>query len=325
MVDSGLLPWLAADWISLARRESVNRLPHALLVTGPPGIGKTSFCHFAARAFLCGNRSFAGACGECHSCKLLDAETHPDFLKISPAEGKSVISVDQVRSLSEELELTPQCSQRKIAVIDPAECMNTNAANSLLKTLEEPGTGIILFLVCTTPGFLAATIRSRCQAISLHVDDISVAESWLHRQGLADAGQKLSLSPGAPLNALGLADGKQIAFQQELYEDVLAVIYGKLPVSHTATKYASHETREILGFVMHWFAGAIKCRMGCDDSAAKSGQQAQSLELSKTMDLANLFNIYSALQKLNATDSSSFKTQTVLEGIFADMRLNILN
>lgn len=236
-----------------------------------------------------------------------------------------MISVDQVRSLILELELTPQCSSRKIAVIDPAESMNMNAANSLLKTLEEPGPTIVILLVCTTLGFLPATIRSRCQSIQLHVDDLSVAQSWLERQGLGDVGAKLSQSPGAPLNALALADGKQIAFQQELYEDVLAVIAGKLPVSHAATKYASHETREILRLAMHWFAGAIKCRMGCAESAAKSAQQARSNALSKTMDLENLFNIYSKLQKLNATDSSSFKTQTVLEGLFADMRLKLLN
>lgn len=325
MTDRALLPWLAADWDGLARRESANRLPHAMLVTGPSGVGKTSFCHFAARAFLCSKRTLEGACGECESCKLIEAETHPDFLKISPADGKSVISVDQVRALIEELELTPQCSTRKIAVIDPAECMNMNAANGLLKTLEEPGSSIIILLVCTTPGFLPATIRSRCQSINLHVQDASVAISWLHNQGLADAGTQFSHSPDAPLNALALADGKKIAFQQELYEDVLAVISGRLPVSQAATKYGSYETRDILGLVMHWVAGAIKGQMGCTESASKSAQQARASELSKTMSLEELFNIYSKLQKLNATDSSSFKTQTVLEGLFADMRLNILN
>lgn len=325
MTDNALLPWLSADWDGLARRESLNRLPHAMLVTGPSGIGKTSFCHFAARAFLCSRRSLQGACEECESCKLIEAGTHPDLLNISPAIGKSVISVDQIRALIEELELTPQCSSRKIAVIDPAEKMNINAANGLLKTLEEPGSSIIILLVCTTPGFLPATIRSRCQSVHLHVEDVSVAESWLHNQGLSDAGAKLSHSPEAPLNALALADGKQLAFQQELYADVLAVISGKLPVAHAATKYASYETRDILGLVMHWIAGAIKYRMDCAESAAKSAQQARSDELSKTMGLEELFNIYSKLQKLNATDSSSFKTQTVLEGLFADMRLNILN
>lgn len=325
MTDRALLPWLAADWDGLARRESANRLPHAMLVTGPSGVGKTSFCHFAARAFLCSKRTLEGACGECESCKLIEAETHPDFLRISPADGKSVISVDQIRALIEELELTPQCSTRKITVIDPAECMNMNAANGLLKTLEEPGSSIIILLVCTTPGFLPATIRSRCQSINLHVQDASVAISWLHNQGLADAGDKFNHSPDAPLNALALADGKKIAFQQELYEDVLAVISGRLPVSHAATKYGSYETRDILGLVMHWVAGAIKGQMGCAESASKSAQQARASELSKTMGLEELFNIHSKLQKLNATDSSSFKTQTVLEGLFADMRLNILN
>ncbi|MCB1756752.1 MAG: DNA polymerase III subunit delta' [Gammaproteobacteria bacterium] len=323
--DNPLLPWLATDWQRLAKRQRNGRLPHAMLISGKSGVGKSSFSRFAAQTFLCKQPGPEGYCGQCESCLLFAAGTHPDFLPVGPAEKKTIIGIDQVRELIDELELTPQCSQRKVAVIDPADSMNSNAANCLLKTLEEPASSDLILLVCTTPGYLPATIRSRCQSIQLSVDNHEQALAWLLAKGLPDAADCLELTPEAPLKALAFADGRQLKLQNELLADLLALIHGREVIAGVAAKYAGEEARSLLVLLLGWFAAAIKHKMGCAKAVPGSASETQIPALAKAYSLDKLFNIYNKINNLNVINSSSFKTQTVLEGIFADMRLNHLN
>jgi DNA polymerase-3 subunit delta' len=320
------MPWLRGQWANLAQRLLHQRLPQALLLSGVSGIGKSAFAQFVARAFLCDTPTADGHCGQCDACRLFAAGTHPDFLAISPEEGKAQISIDQIRRLIEEMGLTPQCSRYKVAVLDPAEAMNANAANALLKTLEEPASTHVLMLVSTTPGFLPATIRSRCQAMRLHVENAELAQQWLQQQGLDNAAELLAREPNAPLRAMMLADGEEMAFRQGLLDVVLAVAAGRMPAGQAAAQYAKADTRRVLALLLRWFAQSAELKLaGClrqpPDAQLYSGVKA----LSDAFDHSKIFNIYSQLLRLHGMAGSSFKTQTVLEGIFADMRLNQLN
>ncbi len=322
--NNSLLPWLQSHWKQLLDRHLQNRLPHALLIAGPSGIGKSSFSRFVSQSFLCQRVDGTGYCGECESCHLIAAGSHPDWLLLEPPEKKSVISVDQVRGLINELELTPQCGQKKIALIDPAESMNTHAANCLLKTLEEPAPSDLIILICSVPAYLPATIRSRCQTIFLSVQHPRLALGWLRAQGIEHAERFLSCQPDSPLGALRLADAKELQFQQELLEDVNGLVLGRSTVTRTAAKYSGVETRSVLSLLLRFISQAIKHKMHCADRAGMYLPENRIKALSDCLSLEDLFNIYNKLQKLIAINNSSFKTQAVLEGIFADMRLNHL-
>ncbi|QDT33336.1 DNA polymerase III subunit delta' [Thalassoglobus polymorphus] len=153
-----------------------SRTAHAYLFVGPSGIGKKLFAHNMAQALFCERCPDAdfNACGECSSCKQIQAGTHPDLLTIGCPEGKRELPIELLigsreqrgrTGLCHELALRPMSASRRIAIIDDAETMNEASANSLLKTLEEPPPGVILFLIAPDTDPILPTIRSRCQTV----------------------------------------------------------------------------------------------------------------------------------------------------------------
>ncbi|RMG36493.1 MAG: DNA polymerase III subunit delta', partial [Gammaproteobacteria bacterium] len=143
-----LLPWQTDRWEELVARRRSGRFPHALLLSGPQGIGKRQFAHRVAAALVCDATDPAAApCGSCRSCRLVRSGTHPDIRWLTPeAEGKA-IRVDAVRSLIDQSSLTTQAQGMRVFIVEPADAMNAAAANALLKTLEEPPASSCLLLV----------------------------------------------------------------------------------------------------------------------------------------------------------------------------------
>jgi DNA polymerase-3 subunit delta' len=140
-----------------------DRLPHALVFAGPPGVGKHSLAKLVARRLDCAAPQGAEPCGQCRSCRKIDAGTNPDVREIVP-DG-AFIKIEQVRALIAEIAFEPFESRYRVAILDPAEAMRNEAANSLLKTLEEPPSRTYLFLVTASPYALLPTIRSRCRVL----------------------------------------------------------------------------------------------------------------------------------------------------------------
>ena len=148
-----------------------NRLPQAYIFYGPEGIGKASMALLLAKALNCG--SFNGdICDKCSSCYKIEKRIHPDVQIFHP-EGKE-ISIEQMRYLSNQINLKPFEGKFKVYIIDPAEQMSIEAANALLKTLEEPPANSLIILITTHLSALLPTMRSRCQL--LHVSTISIRE-----------------------------------------------------------------------------------------------------------------------------------------------------
>ena len=170
MADTNSEILFADQWCNLQARIAADRIPHALLLSGPVGVGKKQFARRFAAALLCqqpaDNRV---ACGHCSACHLIAAGSHGDYIEISPEEDSRVIKIHQIRSLCEELGLTAQLGGHRVAIIQPADVMHNAAANSLLKTLEEPRPGVVIVLVTAKLGSLPVTIRSRCQRMRLSV------------------------------------------------------------------------------------------------------------------------------------------------------------
>ena len=149
---------------SLRGAISSGKISHSHLFHGPKGVGKASVANAFAQIVLCKNRlaESVTSCGHCSSCQKMVAGQHPDFFNIEMEEGKTRISIDQIRELGAFLSLTPMESPWKVALIDDAAQMNAAAANALLKTLEEPPEQSILIINTYRPGALLPTIRSRC-------------------------------------------------------------------------------------------------------------------------------------------------------------------
>lgn len=203
------LPWLDAITESLDARIKSDRLGHAPLIHGADGTGKRVLGQWLARRLLCLDPSAGQPCARCQACRLIDTGTHPDLFIVEVAEGKRGIEVDQIRDLSERLQLTASLGSRRVGLIVEANAMNQNAANALLKTLEEPPSGAWLVLLSHQPARLVATVRSRCQPIAVHPPPESVGLAWLE-QACPD------LSPGSHQTALTLCGGAPLAAREML-------------------------------------------------------------------------------------------------------------
>ncbi len=198
-------PWQQAQWQRLQRLRADDRLAHALLISGPGGTGETAFAEALTASLLCRGDPAVRPCGRCAACRELGAGTHPDAVVIGPAEAGKAIGIDRIRELTGRLALTGG-GGRKVARIEPAESMTLAAANSLLKTLEEPAGDSTLLLVSARPARLPATVRSRCQRVIFGLPPRDSALAWLRDQAaLADAEAWLERAGGAPLRARELA------------------------------------------------------------------------------------------------------------------------
>jgi DNA polymerase III subunit delta' len=219
MSPSTPLPWLAQPLAAVLAREQ----GHALLLTGPPGVGQFELALALAHAWLCeaaeGPARLQGACGQCAACRLLAVRSHPDLMvllpealrealgwgsaddagsgeKASKAKPSKEIKVDAVRAAVQFAQSTSARGRSKLVVVYPAEQMNGIAANALLKTLEEPPGAARFVLATEAPDALLPTIRSRCQALPLALPAPEAAAAWLEGQGVKAAATMLAATGG---------------------------------------------------------------------------------------------------------------------------------
>lgn len=308
-------PWNEVIWARLVQARA--RLPHALLFSGPAGLGKLALAQRLARALLCLVPGADGsACGTCKSCLLVNAGTHPDLHLIAPAEEGKGILIDQVRELGEFLALRPHTAPHKVVLLAPAEAMNTYAANSLLKLLEEPPLASHLVLVSHQAARLPATVRSRCTRQDFHAPPPVAAAAWLAGEGLslADARAVLDLADGAPLRALALMHAGFLAQRGELMADLTALTGAAGDPIACASAWKKRGTQTCLAWLQGLTTDLIRLatdpqapRLFNADLRAELQAQAQRLNLNK------LFGFFEVISKNKSLARESLDEQLLLE------------
>jgi len=243
----------------LERMRRAGRLPHALLFTGPDGIGKEKIGTYLAKAILCEEK--AAPCGHCASCDLIREGKHPEFLKLIPEDGR--IKIDSIRELKKNFNFPPLIGNSRVVLIRDAHRLNVAAANALLKILEEPPQEVYFILVSHALGWIPRTIVSRSQKFNFHPLSEDQVRGILEKLGASVSPQILRSAQGSPLKAQqlkqvegeipdvrALSEGKGLSYD-EAYELSLKIVEeekipqfleGLLAQSHALlTRENSHE------------------------------------------------------------------------------------
>jgi len=318
------LPWHRPVWQKLLSAWTEHRWPHGLLIHGPEGVGKHALATRIASALLCDRQNAFAACGECASCKLLLAGTHPDFMAITPEEDKQQISVDRIREASAQLALTSYRNGYKVAIVQPAHQMTPAAANSLLKTLEEPPPRTALILLTSRPGALLATLRSRCQQLKLASPSESDALAWLATRSKQPISPRLlRFANGAPLRALALADGQFQALWEAVTQDIASLLAGKEDVTHIAKRWADEQLVDRLTCVDHWITETLRAAIvGTDDPITRTPLPINGLQLNISRPQSRL---WASLDRLRALQAQLSKTALQRELAVDSLLIDLLD
>ena len=300
--------WLSSFTQQWQARLDAGRPPHAVMLTGRPGTGKR-----AAAAWLVATRSGKIPPSALPVHPAVPVE-HPDVYWLTREEDRQSIRIDQVRSLVADLALTSYAGRGKTAVIEPADLMNSAAANSLLKTLEEPAGDALLVLVVDRMGRLPATIVSRCQRIDFAAPPRELALAWLHKfKPTVDWSPILEAAGGAPLEAMRLANRQDLL--ESLASDFRDVGTRRSSPIEVAQRWAKEDVYEILEWLARQVEALVNDRM-------VGGMRGTCHIIDQTVlertDSQNLFCYLDIINRLRSRPAGSFNAQTALEGLLID-------
>ncbi|MCM2971128.1 DNA polymerase III subunit delta' [Larsenimonas suaedae] len=266
-------PWQAPLFEQFTRLLTHERLPHALMLSGPEGVGKAQLASaFAARVLCRHARGAAHACGECHDCRMWRAGHHPDVLHVHPQDAGRLIRVDTIRDVSTFVSQTAQQGGYRVIDLSPAERMNTAAANALLKSLEEPGERTLFLLSADVVSRVMPTIRSRCQQWTLPLPRHDVALQWLgetYQMSPDDAEFWLNVAGDVPLLAARLAEPERRKLRQQLMDSFDGLIRGADPVSEAAR--LDRQTLDLsLWYGITWLEDLIRLGLSGDERGVRN-------------------------------------------------------
>ncbi len=315
------LPWQHAEWDQLQARTRNHNLAHAFLLKGTPGIGKYWFAKAISSWLLCESPNARLACEKCKSCTMIRAGHHPDLLCVEPDESGKFIKVDQVRQLTEFAHKTAQQGGRRIIIINPAEAMNVNASNALLKCLEEPGAETLFLLVSHRSGDMLPTIRSRCQALNFKIPETSVGLDWLKKQLAArdEANALLDLALGAPLLALSMSEQDILDIRKKLVQSIEALFRGIETPVELAKKWQGENIILVLEWLTSWLEDVIRLAHMQDENNLRNKDQLKLIKyLSVKSQLLDVIQVrdWFTVQRQILLQGGNLNSQLLIEGSF---------
>ncbi len=261
-------PWQAHAWAGVQQAKTGDHLHHALLFSGEAGCGNEAFIQALAKSLLCLKPDAEGvACGQCRSCQVFASQAHPDFMLITLMEDKQSILIEQIRELNYFLGLSRSYSPRRVVVITPAERMNVNAANSLLKSLEEPAADTHILLLTAQPAALLPTIRSRCQSVRLPLPAHAEALQWLQQQPLQHPAEHLlETAWGRPLAALELDTTETLAQRKQWLEHLTQYAQGQGNITEISAHWEKFDKARLLDWQFSWLLALAQTKRerGCN-------------------------------------------------------------
>jgi DNA polymerase-3 subunit delta' len=302
------ITWLKPIAEAWQDRVEQGRIPHAVLLMGPGGVGKR-----AAAAWMAAGR--LGLPGNANLPQFpFKRPEHADLRWIEPPEGKQGILIEQIRGLVSDLQLTSYEGRGKVAVVEPANTMTTNAANSLLKTLEEPPGDTLLILVADRTGRLPATIFSRCQRIDFAPPPEARGLEWLDRMQPGNLwAEALRFAGNAPIAALDALE--HLETSSAMSRDLSEVGAGKTSPIEVAARWSKLEAPFVLDWLARQLRSAILALAGGRDRAPGLAIDESVL---RRMDRRNLFCYLDTINRLRGQPKGSYNVQLTLEGLLID-------
>lgn len=315
------LPWHQPAWDRLIAGRRLGRVPHAIAVTGSAGLGKSELAGRFARALLCSAPMPGGdGCGRCRSCSLQTAGSHPDHYALCPErDAGGPIKIDQIRRLIDFLMHSSQYGGYRVALLDPADRMTPAAANSLLKTLEEPPAAAVLILVAGQLSLLPATLRSRCCLVPLQPPVRDLARGWLAEHH-PEAIDLLVLAGGAPLRAIAYAQAGVGERYAALIADLVAIAQGRRSPVLAAQDWTETGLRawiELLQLVLAELARATV--RNCD--AARIPGIADLQVLSRAIDYSRLHDYMEQVIAIRRAIDQPLNEQLTIEDLLIGWRM----
>lgn len=269
------------------RALRMGRLASTFLFVGPAGVGKRLVANRIAQCLLCERTrdEDLDACGECHSCLMFAAGTHPDFIVVSKPDDRATIPVElflgdrehrMQEGLCHDISLKPFYGGRKIAIIDDADYLNAEGANCLLKTLEEPPPRSLLILIGASEQKQLPTIRSRCQTVRFRPLPDDVLQRLLLEQKIAEtpaeAASLAALAGGSLQRAAELADSELREFRRKLLAELPPQAISSVALAREVAKFVDQAGKEapprrvrlrlLLGFAADYYRQIMTCLAG---------------------------------------------------------------
>ncbi|MDF9407102.1 MAG: DNA polymerase III subunit tau [Pelotomaculum sp. PtaB.Bin013] len=298
-----------------------DRVGHAYLFAGPEGVGKATTALAFARSLLCAGPDKGDACGSCRACRQFEHANHPDLHCVRP-EGSS-IKIEQIRGIQRKVMFHSYQGGRKVIIIEQAEAMTSEAANCLLKTLEEPPDETVFILLTALPQILPSTVLSRCQQFNFKLIPFNQLNSLLYnRHGLArdEAGLLAALSGGSLGKALAYASG---SFQKErdaaLRLTVLLKEAGALEALEEAEKVSKNRDNALglLEMLACWFRDLLVWKETGEARLLFNPDQIIALEKETGyFETGRLVEIIEDITKAKTKVLGNANTRLVLEALF---------
>ncbi|MFW5749307.1 MAG: DNA polymerase III subunit delta' [Halanaerobium sp.] len=302
-----------------------ERISHAYLFSAKEGSGKSKLAFEFAKASFC-KEVEADSCGSCLNCRKMDHQNHPDFKVISVLEGKSAISITQIRDLKKEIAYKPYDSDHKIYIIEEAGKMTKEAANSLLKTLEEPPSFATIILLAEDSGKLLPTIVSRCQEIKLRNVDQNKIKKLLLDKGLSEEqAEIISLTAaGSPGRALEIIEIEDYFEQRKQIYDFLKDIKSKntmeiFKITEKITELLKADF-PCFNLLSDWYRDIMMIKQDYLDAVINKDYFEELKKLAAELDLQNVISNLELIAESEEYIDRNIRAELSLEVLFFKLR-----